>query len=185
MSRVPIEATSFDHAVRAWVMAHETDGTHRFFDVVSTVGGVSPMQWAGILLAIWLWSRGRRRAAFAVAVSPLFAMLTYSGVRRVIARDRPPSAAGLREATSSFPSAHSTTATAVCCTAAYILWREGILSAPVAVVLAILPSLIVGVSRIYLDVHWATDVIAGWVAGSLITAFAALVYRQTRSMQQR
>lgn len=183
MSRVPIDATSFDHAVRAWIMAHQTGGTHRFFDLVSTVGGVSPMQWAGILLAIWLWSRGRRGAMLAVAVSPFLAMLTYSGVRHVVTRNRPPSAAGLREATSSFPSAHSTTATAVCCTAAYILWREQMLSTPAAIALAIVPPVIVGVSRIYLDVHWSTDVIGGWIAGSLIAAFAAFVYRRAGSIQ--
>jgi len=184
MSRVPIEATPLDHAIRDWIMARQSDGLHRFFDIVSTVGGVSPVEWSGILLAVWLWTRGRRRASLAVAVSPLLAILTYSGVRRIITRDRPPSALGLREATSSFPSAHSTTAAAVCCTVAYILWRERILSTPVAIVLAFVPPIMIGVSRLYLDVHWTTDVIAGWIAGILIAAVAATVYR-SRSTQER
>lgn len=184
MERVRFGATSLDHAVREWIMARQHAATHRFFDVVSTVGGVSPMQWAGIVLAIWLWTRGRRRAAFTVAVSPLLAMLTYIGVRRVITRDRPPSAAGLREATSSFPSAHSTTATAVCCTVAYILWREKMLSTPVALVLAIVPPLVIGVSRLYLDVHWTTDVVAGWIGGALIAFISTIVYRQAESTQR-
>ena len=178
MARVRLDATSLDHAVREWIMAHQQASMHRFFDIVSTVGGVSPMQWAGIVLAIWLWTRGRHRAALANAVSPFLTMLTYSGVRRVITRGRPPSAAGLREATSSFPSAHSTTATAVCCTIAYILWRERLLSTPVALALAIVPPLLIGLSRLYLDVHWTTDVLAGWTAGILITLMAAIVYRR-------
>ena len=185
MSRVPIEPTSLDRAVRDWIMARQFAGLHRFFDVVSTVGGVSPLQWSGILLAIWLWSRGRRRAAFAVAVSPLLAMFTYSGVRRFITRNRPPSAAGLREATSSFPSAHSTTAAAVCCTVAYVLWRERLLSTPAAISLAIVPTFIIGLSRLYLDVHWTTDVIAGWIAGALIAALAATVYRRAEPVRSR
>jgi undecaprenyl-diphosphatase len=185
MARFTIEATSLDHAVRAWIMAHQDEPAHRFFDVVSTVGGVSPIQWVGILLAIWLWAGGRRRAALAVAASPLLAMMTYSGVRRVVARDRPPSAAGLREATSSFPSAHSTTATAVCCTVAYILWREKLLSTPAAIALGIFPPVIIGVSRLYLDVHWTTDVAAGWIGGLLIAALAAIVYRRGESIQRR
>jgi undecaprenyl-diphosphatase len=185
MPRIPFEASSVDHIVRDWVMAHQDDGTHRFFDGVSTVGGVSPMQWAGIVLAIWLWTLGRRRAALGVIVAPILALLTYSGVRRIITRDRPPSGLGLGEGTSSFPSAHSTTATAVCCTAAYILWRERMLSTPAAVLLAVIPPIVIGVSRVYLDVHWSTDVLAGWVAGVLIAGLAAVVYRRAEAIQAR
>ena len=185
MSRILLEASSVDHIVRDWIVAHRNNGAYRVFDVVSTVGGVAPMQWAGILLAIWLWTRGRRRAALATVVSPLLAMLTYSGVRRVITRDRPPSGLGLREATSSFPSAHSTTAAAVCCTAAYVLWREQMLSTPAAAFLAIVPPMVIGMSRVYLDVHWSSDVLAGWVAGVVIAGLAAIVYRRAEGIQRR
>ena len=185
MPRMPVGVTSFDQGVRAWIMAHQSDGWHRLFDVVSTVGAVSPMEWAGILLAILLWVRGRRRASLAVAVSPFLAMLTYIGVRRVLTRDRPPSAAGLREATTSFPSAHTTMATSVCCTVAYILWRERVLSTPVAISLAVVPPFVIGISRLYLDVHWTTDVVAGWVGGLLVAVIAAVVYRRAQSIQPR
>jgi len=178
MSRYPLQATPFDHAVRTWIMARQNEAAHRFFDLVSTVGGVAPMQWTGIVLAIWLWTRGQRRAAFALVVSPLLAWLTYSGVRQFITRDRPPGAAGLREATSSFPSAHSTTSAAVCCTVAYILWRERMLSTPVAILIAIIPPLLIGASRLYLDVHWMTDVFAGWTSGVVIAMIAAALYRR-------
>jgi undecaprenyl-diphosphatase len=143
------------------------------------------MDWAGILLALLLFTRGRRLAALAVGVAPLLALLTYTGVRRVLPRDRPPSGAGLHEASNSLPSAHSTTAAAVCCTAAYVLWRERVLSAPAAIALAVLPPLLIGASRLYLDVHWMTDVIAGWTAGLLIAALAALVYRRVASIPRR
>jgi membrane-associated phospholipid phosphatase len=53
------------------------------------------------------------------------------------------------------------------------------LPAPIALVLAIVPPLLIGVSRLYLDVHWATDVIGGWVAGVLITVIARLVYNRS------
>jgi undecaprenyl-diphosphatase len=184
MQRMTIGVTSFDRTVRGWMMAHQQDGMHRFFDAVSTIGGVSPLDWAGIVLALVLLARGRRRAALGVGVSPFLSLMAYTGTRRVVSRERPPSAAGLHEASNSFPSAHSTTATAVCCTVAYVLWRERMLSAPAAISLAIVPPALIGASRLYLDVHWATDVIAGWIAGLVITVVAALVYRRVGSLER-
>lgn len=74
----------------------------------------------------------------------------------------------------------STTSAAVCCTLAYVCWREGVVGAPAAFVLAIGPPLLIGASRVYLNVHWATDVLAGWTAGLFIAALAALVYDRVR-----
>jgi undecaprenyl-diphosphatase len=53
------------------------------------------------------------------------------------------------------------------------------LPAPVAFAVAFVAPLLIGVSRLYLDVHWATDVIGGWVAGVVIAAVARLVYNRS------
>jgi undecaprenyl-diphosphatase len=53
------------------------------------------------------------------------------------------------------------------------------LPAPIALTLGIVPPFLIGASRLYLDVHWATDVIGGWVAGVLIAAVARLVYNRS------
>jgi undecaprenyl-diphosphatase len=61
---------------------------------------------------------------------------------------------------------------------AYFLWRERFLAAPAAMAIAIVPPLCVGLSRLYLDVHWSTDVLAGWCAGLAILAVAVSFYRR-------
>lgn len=49
-----------------------------------------------------------------------------------------------------------------------------------ALALAIGGPLLVGVSRIYLNVHWATDVLGGWSAGLLIAVLSAALYERYR-----
>ena len=45
--------------------------------------------------------------------------------------------------------------------------------------------MLIGVSRVVLDVHWATDVLGGWVAGLGIAALAGLLYQLVRRVEAR
>jgi undecaprenyl-diphosphatase len=86
--------------------------------------------------------------------------------------------------TSSFPSGHSTLAATIYLTLGALLGRfvrERRLRAYFLIVALVL-SLLVGVSRVYMGVHYPTDVFAGWTAG---LAWALICRLVARALQQR
>lgn len=175
------ETASFDGTVQAWALAHQAAVLTPVFVFITTIGGVASMCIIALVGALFLAVRGHRRAAAGTLVAPAVAVVLSTLVKYVYARRRPVGLGGTVPRSYAFPSGHATGSTAVCCTLAYVCWREGYISRPTALTIAILPPLLIGASRIYLNVHWATDVIGGWSAGLLIAAlFAGHHDRQRR-----
>jgi membrane-associated phospholipid phosphatase len=177
------ESTRFDDAVQQWVIGHQSAPLVAFFLFVTRVGGIAPMIALAVLGTGNLWARGKRRVAAGVLVAPVVAVVLFNVVKRIYARARPLGLGGIVPSSYSFPSGHATASTAICCTLAYVYWREGMIGRSTALAFTIVAPLLIGVSRVYLNVHWATDVLGGWCAGLLIAVLCALLYDRHRRRQ--
>ena len=174
------ETAAADDAVRLFVLAHRPTRLVAMSRWISIVGSVTPMVVYAILVALLLALRNRRRVAATILVAPAGAVTVYLGLKNVFARSRPSGVGNVIEGTSSFPSAHATTSAAVCCTLAYICWRERLLPRSASLALGVVTPFLIGASRVFLDAHWATDVLGGWFAGICIAAVASVLYQLVR-----
>jgi undecaprenyl-diphosphatase len=170
----------FDEPIRDFVLAHQNRPARGAFRVVTEAGAPGVLVPAAGLLAAWFWARRNLPIAAAVVLAPAVASGLFVSIKRAYARARPAGGAPRREQTYSFPSGHATTSAAVFGALGHVLWREKMLPRPAALTLATVPPLVIGTSRIYLDVHWATDVLGGWSVGALVAAFSGAVYERVR-----
>ena len=174
------ESTSFDGAVQAWMLAHQLPMLDILFLWITRVGGIAGMCVLALLAAAYLWYRGHRRVAAGVLAIPTVAIALFSVVKRIYARPRPFGLGGRVDSSYSFPSGHATASAALCSTLAYVLWREGFIGRWTALSFAVFAPLLIGASRLYLNVHWATDVLGGWSAGLFIAVLSAVLYNHHR-----
>jgi undecaprenyl-diphosphatase len=169
---------SFDRTVEYWFWAHTSAALTAFFDIVSKLAGITGMRILGFTSALLLFLFRSRRVGIGMVVVVLAGMQTFEIAKRRIARTRPAHGLAL-DHTFAFPSGHATLSAAVCCTLAYVLWRERLVPGSVAVGVGIALPVLIGMSRVYLDMHWATDVAGGWMAGLVIASVAAAAYEWT------
>jgi undecaprenyl-diphosphatase len=173
----------FDNAVRVWFLARQNPTLYKIAAVLTWAGSPTVMVIIAIVAGVWFYrSRGRSKAGVIVA-APAVGGLLAGGMKLLYGRSRPAGAALFNEQTFSFPSGHAATSAAVMVTLCYVLAREKIISWPAAILIGGIVPLIVGLTRLYLDVHWATDVVGGWTVGLLVAAMSAALYERLRSSE--
>jgi undecaprenyl-diphosphatase len=174
---VPPEAV--DRGVLDWLVARRTGGMDAAARVV-TDSGASPVlfplvAFAGVLVLIRTrqWWPG----VLALAVGGL-GVASRLGLSRVVGDERPPVAEWVVTVHGySFPSGHAATSALVAGTIVWLLRRAfpGSLSRRAVEVALVCWAVLVGVSRLYLGVHWITDVLGAWLlAGTWLMLLVAI-----------
>jgi undecaprenyl-diphosphatase len=169
-----------DRVVRGWVLLHQSAPALAAAHIVTDVGSPGVTVTLGLAVAVWLWIRHRRGVAAVVLTAPIAAAGGFAALKAWFGRTRPAGALAAHLTTYAFPSGHATVSAAVWLTAAYCLRRERLLPRTLALALGVSWPIVIGLTRVYLDVHWATDVIGGWCLGAAVAAMTAGLYERTR-----
>jgi undecaprenyl-diphosphatase len=124
-------------------------------------------------------------AALTVLVAVSSGVLLSQTMKWAYARPRPELVPhGAEVFTASFPSGHSMMSAVVYLTLGALLARtQSSQSAKVYILLvAVILTVLVGTSRVYLGVHWPTDVLAGWALGGVwaLICWLAMLWLQAR-----
>ncbi|MFI7001411.1 phosphatase PAP2 family protein [Nocardia sp. NPDC050175] len=182
--------TAIDTPVSDWAIAHRNGTLTPIAKTISNLGGTVAMTILAALAFVAFGTRGYRREAVLVAVTGLGAWVLVDGGKNLIARPRPPLHDHLVVKTNfAYPSGHSLGSIAVISILAILLIPR--LRRPAtrwtAAIAATTFVAAVGLSRIYLGVHWPTDVLGGWSIGALwvIVCFSIYRYRDRRTPEHQ
>jgi len=146
-----------------------TTWTSEFFYFISYFGTKEAVFAVGALITLLLLVKKEYIAIVAFWIAMAGTGLSVQHGKKYISRDRPVDVAYYAEKNFSFPSGHATTSMALYGFCAYLLYRlyRSVMARTSILILAILLIISVGFSRIYLGVHFLSDVLAGFTLGLL------------------
>ncbi|MDO9439979.1 MAG: phosphatase PAP2 family protein [Beijerinckiaceae bacterium] len=134
----------------------------------TALGGTAVLGTITLFVVAFLLISGKKRTALLVTVSIIGGMILSNALKWTFDRPRPDLVPhGAEVYTLSFPSSHAMMSAVVYLTLGALLSRTQT-SPRIRIYLlccAVILTVLVGVSRVYLGVHWPTDVIAGWAVG--------------------
>jgi len=162
------DTRSLDEAVRSWVHQFASPGMTRTMNAISLLGYnvlIVEMVIAFVVFAKLRW----RRAAVWLAVAMTGALLLDLALKYAYHRPRPTAFFGVAPSSYSFPSGHALCSLCFYGVLAGLLsarikstaWRVAVWTAAAVLIVAI------GLSRIYLGVHYPSDVLAGYLAATV------------------
>lgn len=144
--------------------------------VISHVGGTVVLSVVGFLVAIIFVAKKKLRDGAVIILSLGMASFGVFVLKEIFMRLRPENSL-IIESGYSFPSGHATISITFFLVLGYIIYPNlhSRISKIVFATISILAVLAIGVSRLILNVHWATDIIFGWFLGIVSVGIAIVI----------
>ena len=135
---------------------------------ITALGGPTVITLVVLAVVGFLTFQARYRSAVAIVLTAASGEVLNSALKSLFMRPRPDVVPHLRAAfETSFPSGHAMQSAIIYLTLGAMLMRlsERRLTKIYCCTVAMLATFLVGLSRVYLGVHYPTDVLAGWIVG--------------------
>ncbi len=170
------EPIPFDNTILFWIHAHATVFYDHLFLIITTLGNVEILGPISLCIVGLFWYKKQRLNALIVGASMAGAASANIILKMLFHRNRPAFwQSAIHETGYSFPSGHAMLSSALLFSLILIAWhtkaRWWVLAGG-----SILTALI-GLSRLYMGVHYPTDIVAGWCASFLWVVIVFVVSR--------
>lgn len=179
-----ISPTQLDESVTEWVVEHRAEPWISLAQAVTLLGNTLVMTALTALAVVGLWVGRRRVEAVFVALVVGLGYAVMQGLKYSFARNRPPLEDRLLNIdTFSYPSGHAMMTMVVFGAMALAAYRcsPWVRAHRAILLLAPFLSILVGLTRIVLTVHWTTDVVSGWLFGIVWVALGVWCLRRYES----
>ena len=154
------KTSGFDNAVYNLVRSLECDFFDKYFIFITKLGNVSVV--AGVIILLIILFRNKHSIMFASL--GMISAVTNKTIKHIIKRKRPDVLKLIKQGGYSYPSGHSMISVSIygyLCYLAFTKIKNSILKWLCSIILVIL-ILSIGISRIYVGVHYASDVLGGF-----------------------
>jgi len=173
------DASLIDDPVRNAVISTRSDWLTPIMKAITYMGNWQTI--TVICLILLAFRKTRLTYGVPLSIGALFVSLANKGIKAIVLRPRPDQAMFLIEQDGwSFPSGHAITSMFFFGMAIWLIRRNvtNRRTANILTVLLAIPMVLIGVSRVYLGVHYPTDVLAGWCLGVLVIAAIAEIIKR-------
>jgi len=173
------EIIAFDKIIIDFVQSFQTDATTKWTIVLTDMGSIKFISIAIVVGAGLLCLYKKFSLAVFLILAPSLGGLLNKFLKWIFKRERPDILPIITEHGYSFPSGHSMGSLLFYGSAAYVLlhiWKSAGIKA-VTIIVACLFILMIGISRIYLGVHYPTDVVGGYAVGFSFLLVCIFVFR--------
>lgn len=176
----------FDASVIDYFSAHRSPELVRWMSYTSFLGSTAFLLPAYLVCIGWLSAKNQYQSAIEIAIVGISSTLVMFSLKQFFERHRPADPVISGVAGFSFPSGHALSGFIFCTLIAEMIYRQAWKRSTKAAYIAVLAliSLLIALSRVVLNVHYATDVIGGICVGCIWVIISFSLFRKIRSLKK-